>query len=209
MRFFYLLLIAFFIFSCKPKSVNYSVKGKLVNGCDNSPVKNVKVQATQLNTDNGFSESAYSDANGDFEVLISSSEKPGYRFLNLQEEVPLETVDYGKIPLYSSSTIYYRVKVNNPHSASDTLWIVNPALTGQYFKMYGPFHDTVIGLQTITAINTLIYNARTKEIRNSNTSNDVKAWYKINRKSYITTKSVTRSPEVCNAVADTLTLIVD
>lgn len=209
MKFLYLLLPACLLFSCKPKTVDYTIKGRLVNSCDNSPIKNLKVQARQADVQNGFNEYVTSDSNGDFELLVSTSEKSNYQLLNLQEKVPLETVDYGDIPLYSYSTIYYRVKINAPHTASDTLWIVNPTNTSQYYQMYGPFHDTVIGLQTITGINKLIYSARTKKISPSNTTNDAIAWYKINRTSYQTSKRVWITPEICNTVADTLTLIVD
>jgi hypothetical protein len=180
-----------------------------MNYCDESPIKNVTVQAIQVNVNNGFNESGYSDANGDFEILVSTSEKPNYRFMNLQEEVPLETVDYGNIPLYSNSNIYYRVKINNPHTVSDTLWMVDPSNTSQFIKMYGPFHDTLFGNKTITCVNVLSYNAHTKQINNTNTSNTVTTWYKINRINYYSTKAVQIQANICNAVADTLTLIVD
>lgn len=209
MKYFYLLWIAGLVISCKPKKTDYSIKGRLVNGCDGSPVKNQKVQAIQMNAEDGFNASAISDANGDFEVLVSSAEKVNYRFMNLQEEVPLETVDYGEIPLYSNSLFYYRIQVTNPHGAQDSLWIVAPEMTNKFYLMRGPFHDTVIGLRTFTAINTLVYNARTKRLNPSNTTNTVRAWYKINRTSYAATKSVEIAPAVCNTVADTLTLIVD
>lgn len=208
MRFLYLLSFSAFLFSCKPKAVDYTVKGKLVNGCDNSPVKNVSVQAIQMNTNNGFNESAVSDANGDFELLISTTDKPNYRFMNLQEEVPLETVDYGNIPLYSNSLVYYRVKINNPHSAADTLWIADVTRPGKYFRMLGPFHDTVIGAQNVTCINVLAYSARSKQINYINTSNTVTAWYKINRSNFYSTKAVFVQAGICNSVADSLTLIV-
>jgi len=208
MRFLYVLFSVCLLFSCKPKAVDYSIKGKLVNGCDNSPIKNVEVQAIQMNSANGFNESAISDANGDFEVLVSSTEKTGYRFMNLQEEVPLETVDYGDIPLYSNSLIYYKVKVTNPHTAADTLWIADITNPGKYFRMQGPFHDTVIGAKDVTCINTLAYSARTKQINTTNTFNTVTAWYKINRTNFYSTKAVFVQAAVCNAIADSLTLIV-
>lgn len=208
MRFLYLLFSLCFLFSCKPKAVDYSIKGKLVNSCGNSPIKNVQVQAIQMNSNNGFNESAVSDANGDFEVLVSSTEKPNYRFMNLQEEVPLETVDYGNIPLYSNSLVYYKVKVTNPYSAADTLWIADITSPGKYFRMLGPFHDTLIGAQQVTSINTLAYSARSKQINNTNTFNTVSAWYKINRTNFYSTKAVFVQAGICNSVADSLTLIV-
>ncbi len=208
MRFLYFLFSLCILFSCKPKAVDYSIKGKLVNGCDNSPIKNVQVQAIQMNSNNGFNESAISDANGDFEVLVSSTEKPGYRFMNLQEEVPLETVDYGNIPLYSNSLIYYKVKVTNPHTASDTLWIADITNPGKYFRMLGPFHDTLIGAKDVTCINVLAYSARTKQINSTNTSNTVSAWYKINRTNFYSSRAVSVQAGICNAIADSLTLIV-
>ncbi len=208
MRFLYLLFSLCFLFSCKPKAVDYSIKGKLVNDCGNSPIKNVQVQAIQMNSNNGFNESAVSDANGDFEILVSSTEKPGYRFMNLQEEVPLETVDYGNIPLYSNSLVYYKVKVTNPHSAADTLWIADITSPGKFFRMLGPFHDTLIGAQNVTSINTLAYSSRSKQISNTNTFNTVSAWYKINRTNFYSTKSVSVQAGICNSVADSLTLIV-
>lgn len=208
MRFICFLFSACLLLSCKPKAVDYSIKGKLVNGCDNGPIKNVEVQAIQMNSNNGFNESAVSDANGDFELLVSSTEKPGYRFINLQEEVPLETVDYGNIPLYSNSLIYYTIKVTNPHTAADTLWIADIANPGRYFRMLGPFHDTLIGTGNVTCINVLAYSARTKQINATNTSNTVSAWYKINRTSFYSSRSVSVQASICNAIADSLTLIV-
>jgi hypothetical protein len=179
-----------------------------VNGCDNSPIKHVVVQAIQMNSNNGFNESAISDANGDFELLVSSAEKPGYRFMNLQEEVPLETVDYGNIPLYSNSLVYYRVKVTNPHTAADTLWIADISNPGKYFRMLGPFHDTLIGARGVTCVNVLAYSARTRQINATNTSNTVSAWYKINRTDYYSSRTVSVQAGICNSVADSLTLIV-
>lgn len=208
MRFLYFLFSACLLFSCKPKAVDYSIKGKLVNSCGNAPIKNVEVQAIQMNSNNGFNESAISDANGDFEILVSSTEKPGYRFMNLQEEVPLETVDYGNIPLYSNSLVYYKVKVTNPHTAADTLWINDITNPGKYFRMIGPFHDTLIGTKDVTCINVLAYSARTRQINNTNTSNTVTAWYKINRTNFYATKAVAVQAAICNTIPDSLTLIV-
>jgi hypothetical protein len=184
MKFLFLFFSACLLLSCKPKAIDYSIKGRLTNYCDESPIKNVTVQAIQVNANNGFNKSAYSDANGDFEILVSTAEKPNYRFMNLQEEVPLETVDYGNIPLYSNSTVYYKVKVTNPHTAADTLWIADITSPGQYHKMPGPFHDTLIGIKKVTCVNVLSYNARTKQINNTNTSNTVTSWYKIKRTNY-------------------------
>lgn len=208
MRAFYLLLSAFLLFSCKPKTVNYVITGKLVNGCDDSPLKDVRVQAIQMNTNDGFNVSATSDDYGDFELLIAASEKTNYRFMNLQEEVPLEAVDYGHIPLYSNSEIHYRISISNPHTAADTLWIADIARPGKFLRMKGPFHDTLIGNIPVTCVNTLAYNARTKRINPTNTTNTVTAWYKINNVSYAATRSVSVEAGICNTVPDTLTLVV-
>lgn len=213
MKFLFLpLLLTILFFSCKPKDVEYTIKGKLVNSCSSTPLANIKVQAIQNNTNDGFSETATSDANGDFEILFKTSQKTTYHLLNinksnLDQDMPVESADYGMIPLYSDVNVYYKVKINNAYTTADTLLIVDVNAPNHYYKMCGPFHDTIIGTKTITVVNTLVYNRDRKQIEKTNTSAEVTVWYKINGTNYYSNRATIQAA-TCGIKPDTLTLIV-
>lgn len=206
MKYFFLfLLFGVITIACKSKKNDYVIKGKLINNCDNTPIKNIKVQARQVNTTDGFDASAITNAEGDFEILASTNQKTTFRFMNLNEDIPLDNMDFGNIPLYSHSSIYYKVKINNPHLATDTLFILD-ITSNKYYKMYGPFHDTDLGVKTITSLNSLTYNSTEKIIEKIYMMTEVTAWYKINR---TFSSRVSIQANSCTRNADTLTLSVN
>ncbi len=210
---FLFILSTFLFFSCKPKSEQYNIKGRLINSCDNSPIKNVKIIARQsaihaltpAKSSAGFEESATSDDNGSFEISYTTAQKSPIQLL--ETTLSVGTTDLGDIRLYSNSKVYYKVKVNNAHTNLDTLFIVDITSPNTYYKMYGPFHDTVIGIKTVTAVNTLANNSGS--IQQTNTTNKIDSWYKINRKNYSYSNGASIMAQICHTIPDTLTLIVN
>lgn len=206
MKYFFLFFfLSITLFSCKSKKPDYVIKGRLINNCDNTPIKNIKVQARQVSTTDGFDASAFSNQEGNFEILASTTQKTNFRFMNLNDEIPVDNIDFGNIPLYSHSNIYYKVKIRNPHVNNDTLFILDIE-TNKYIKMYAPFHDTNLGVKTITTLNVLAYNAAEKIIEKTNIMTEIKAWYKINR---TLSTNVSIQANSCGRNADTLTLLVN
>lgn len=213
MKFLFLPFLPILLFfSCKPKDVEYTIKGKLLNSCSNTPLANIKVQAIQNNTNDGFMETGTSDANGDFEILFKTSQKTTFHLLNVNEssldqDMPVESADYGIIPLYSDVNVYYKIKIDKAYTTADTLLIVDVNMPNHYYKMYGPFHDTVIGTKTITVVNTLVYNRDSRQIEKTNASAEVTAWYKINGTNYYSNRATIQAT-TCGTKPDTLTLTV-
>ncbi len=204
MKFFVLVLAGLFVAACKPKKNDYTIKGKLINNCDNSAIANIKVQARQTNTANGFNAFTYSNSEGNFELLASTAQKSTFRFLNLNDEIPVDNYDLGNIPLYSNSNIYYKIKIYQPHQISDTLSIYDIS-KNVYYKMAGPFHDTDLGIKTVTTINRLRYDADSKTIQKYEQMAEVQAWYLINN---VKSVPVYFPANTCGRKVDTLTLAI-
>ena len=204
------------IIACKNKATNYCIKGKLVNYCDNSSIANVDVNLSQRGAGGiitpykkGVYLKTQSNSNGEFEIVFDVYHKSKLTFLTMQEQIPAQNLDIGSIPYSSSSLIYYRVKINNVYTNTDTLFIFDITSQNKYYKMLGPFHDTTIGLKVISSLNDLKYNAELKKVEKINSTQNIDAWYSINYKKRAINNVIFIESKNCNAIADTLTLYVN
>jgi hypothetical protein len=164
-----ILFIIGIVFNVLAKPQQYYIKGRLINDCDNSPVADIRIDLTQRGAGGiltpykkGVNVYTTSEYNGDFEILYKVNHKSDLSLLTMESQIPAENLDLGNIPYYSTATVYYKIKINNPYSNTDTLFIFDITSNNNYYKMLGPFHDTIIGIKTIKYPNELKYNPELK-----------------------------------------------
>ncbi len=220
MRLIILLTCCFAIFTaCKDEETKeYSIKGRLINACDGSPLANETVTLSQVKKASqpyhqtppvNASGSVITNTNGEFEMIYETNHKRENVILNKFFNVPVENLDLGDIPYQKTLLVFYKVKVNNPYTHLDTLYFSDVTDYILSYKMSGPFHDTVIGLRTLYSNENLTYNATLKKIINNDSQQNINAYYSINSTNNSFQFKSTNTILLCNAVADTLVLNIN
>jgi hypothetical protein len=185
------LLLLFFTSCTKEDNKEYSLNGKLFQGCTNQPLANKEIILDQriganwvLQTSGGEVARTTTDANGNFKFTYKAKNENDLRILvaagfgnsSIIEGIPGKK-DLNNLVVNYSATTSIQVKLNviNPHSMTDTLFITdfnNPLVK---LKIAGPF------------ISGTLYTTNGFGITNPNyeNTNTVDLGYKLNNNNWI------------------------
>jgi len=207
-----LLIIATFV-SCKHEDTFYTVKGRLITSCSGNPVANQEIslkQASSIFGGGGVLGTTNTDANGNFSFSYNSKDCSNNDDLRINlsgpviENIPTnENVELGTLVCSPVCKIVYRVKINNPYTAYDTLMCLNIINPSNPIRIAAPLNDSILGIINAFPSEPLQYN--TKEF------SFIKGGWGIRSNSTIISqgREVTIQVQNCNTIPDTLTMVID
>ena len=211
-KFIALLLIIATFTSCKHDDTYYTVKGRILNSCDGVPFANQEIalkQSSSLSGRGGVLNTTSTDANGNFTFTYNISDCIDGENMRVNCSGPIieyiptqQNIDIGTIISNPICKIIYRVKINNPYNIGDTLSCLNFNNPSQSLLMTGSFRDSTFGLFNVYSTNTLNYKTKNESTIEGN-------WFVKNGTFYTSLKRVTIQVQNCNAVPDTLTMVID
>lgn len=160
MRTLLIILSVLILFSCEKEDneeANTAVSGRIVQDCNGTPLANKSIEAwVKLSGTcwslTGCTDLLYTttDANGNF----SFNTKKGSMEIRLKgsntilDGIPvLGNLDLGTFNAFPTTSFVYRIKVNNPYSVGDTLYLSVPPFTPlRGYVLSAPFQDSIFTL---------------------------------------------------------------
>ena len=200
------ILIISIITSCK-NDTYYTIKGRLMCSCDNTPFANKDLCLSQKstllshNTASGYTKT---DSNGNFIIRYNQTSGSDLELQPIMENIPDHcNINFGDIIISSKNTIIIKIKVNNPHTANDTLtgYIYNEP--SSVFHLSGPFHDTIMPQFVVYSPIKSYYTYKDNP--------EIEGRWQIYSNSTIVLprKEVTIHVLKCNSIPDTLTMVIN
>lgn len=175
--------------------------------CDNKPFANQDLYLSQkpsLLFHNTASGSTKTDSDGNFIIRYNQSSGGDIELQPIMESIPDRCdIDFGDLIISSKNTIIFKIKVNNPYTANDTLtgYIYNEP--SSVFHLSGPFHDTILpGVEVYSSIKSYFTYKDDPEIQGG--------WQIYSNPTYVLPrKEVTIHIPKCHSIPDTLTMVIN